>query len=819
MNMDNSRRIPERNLLIALFLMTIGHTVSDHPSIRLLVFSVYVPMLYFWIGYEMERESWRVSFRKVLLPGILTALASSLMSFFASEGQTPINFLRQMKALAFQLFWANGAPVAGHSTVGIPWIFASLFWCSLWYRGLTFPSDIRGNKDGRNTYRRNIIASAARIFAAAIMAFAGVSLARRSIFLPLALDVSLTGMIFYTAGGEFSVFQKYYGSTVSDLSDSPTASDASKQPQNSRTVRPAITAIAEAAVMLAAAAFWAVMVHHAQLGIEFATRSYTNPVVIVEAFAGITVIYLLTIYSGRFYVVMKKHSLHSRTANEQDDGLKSYADSHIASYYPQVSGRKENFSLSWLQGYSWVILAISVHALDWMTGIWWNRGTWISASILRFLLLLLITDFLLYIWQRWKETASSGETDFLLDRISGFLNDHLKLTKGIFYTAFAVCYFVRYFDSTMFVTWNINWKHFYEVFDAAVFLVAAEAIHVLHETGDKRAFFGKLLILLIGFLQWQSGGNYDLFILTALVVSMTGKSAKTVMKLSLIIGIPILFAALFASQNGYIYYFVYPDGGHALGMVYKTDLMAHWFYALLVWAVLREGRFTWFEFPLLFGYTQYLYHLTKAFNGYICMMLFLAILFVLYAKRMIRPVSDSSFEDNRQHKKVIRQKADHLLTYSYMIGTAVSYLASLLIPDSASFLQFGKLSSIRERIRLSKLAFRKFPLTLLGQPVAEQGAGGVVPENSSYFFLDNSYVRILIIYGILMLVLVLVICTSLLRRALSERKTVLFLALIIVSLHSLIEHHLTEFWYNIFLVLLFAEIDPECKKRSVDNDQ
>ena len=75
-----------------------------------------------------------------------------------------------------------------------------------------------------------------------------------------------------------------------------------------------------------------------------------------------------------------------------------------------------------------------------------------------------------------------------------------------------------------------------------------------------------------------------------------------------------------------------------------------------------------------------------------------------------------------------------------------------------------------------------------------------------YFFLDCSYIHILICHGIVLLVTVLVILCNDLYRAWKAEAWLLFGVLLVVCADSFMEHHLTDLSYNPFLLMVFADI-------------
>lgn len=454
--------------------------------------------------------------------------------------------------------------------------------------------------------------------------------------------------------------------------------------------------------------------------------------------------------------------------------------------------------------------------MDYMTTTWWNHRNWGMQLVLRCIMLFLSLEILFFITYRLTEIISHNritveyaakDHGYLIFLVKSLHNCFPKVSSVIFHTIFAILFLMPTIQTTMLLSLDLNWQILVKIYEIAIILVSLYAVNELTSACDDKRFIAFVIIPAAGFLYWRSSNNYYMFVLALLIVAMSGRPIKKVLYIALTITIVVLLTAYFASMNGYIPYLVYSDNGHALGTVYRTDLMAHWFYILLIWAVLRNGMFTWFEYPLMFAFTIYMYHLTQGLAGYICMLLFLTICFI---HQFIASVI--------VQKKRVRKSPDLLpviISLAYPAGVFISLISTIFFSTFFESHSAGKLSSILARIQLSKEALVKYPITLFGQNIPEQGAGSIPDPNKDYFFIDNSFIRILMISGLIMLAVILFCETRLLLRAYESENIILVLALITIVLHSLIEHHLSEFWYNIFLTLPYASLAPVKKKRQV----
>jgi hypothetical protein len=111
------------------------------------------------------------------------------------------------------------------------------------------------------------------------------------------------------------------------------------------------------------------------------------------------------------------------------------------------------------------------------------------------------------------------------------------------------------------------------------------------------------------------------------------------------------------------------------------------------------------------------------------------------------------------------------------------------------------------RLEMGRRAFSEYEVRLFGTKMSEHGFGGKVGGFEGwekYFFIDNSYVRLLMLGGVsLLLLLIAALTWSQLRCFASGRYGCVFL-LWIIAVVCVMEHHLIEPSYNIFPLMAFT---------------
>ena len=113
-------------------------------------------------------------------------------------------------------------------------------------------------------------------------------------------------------------------------------------------------------------------------------------------------------------------------------------------------------------------------------------------------------------------------------------------------------------------------------------------------------------------------------------------------------------------------------------------------------------------------------------------------------------------------------------------------------------------STLLARFRLGKQAFEEYGLKLFGQKIPMNGNGGTVEWIEDYFFLDCSYVNILLTWGLILFLSVMILfiysCTK-------NRKDLYFqYAIAAIAVNSMIAHHLMDVAYNPFVLAIAAGV-------------
>ena len=160
---------------------------------------------------------------------------------------------------------------------------------------------------------------------------------------------------------------------------------------------------------------------------------------------------------------------------------------------------------------------------------------------------------------------------------------------------------------------------------------------------------------------------------------------------------------------------------------------------------------------------------------------------------------------NTKLKKFIASSYWYLsivLPYSYVL---ITYYFTFSNPVMVKLDQ-----ALSGRLALGKEGFDKYGITLLGKRVIERGWGGsdglhMMKNNpGKYFFIDSSFVRLLVINGLILGIIALLILVGISLRETVKHEYLLPAILFLVVSSSLIDQHMLEITYNPFMLALLS---------------
>ena len=340
----------------------------------------------------------------------------------------------------------------------------------------------------------------------------------------------------------------------------------------------------------------------------------------------------------------------------------------------------------------------------------------------------------------------------------------------------------------------------------------------LFDSYTVKMFMAVAAMLACGLLIAMASGYLWPFIWVLMIAAAKDVPFGKILRVHLLIGAVVVGLAFCASLLGVIENLAYPatDGRgirYSFGCIYTTDFAAHLFFMLLTAYYLYHKKMRWFHYIGTCVIAGVIYYYCNAKLDTICILLLAAVFGIYHIMRWQREREQIQTSDMevRNMQLILFKRTKACLTLKKLLGrlafislsvvSLAMYLLTSAYREENEFLEAVNLA-ISGRLMLGKKGLKQFGLSLFGKNVPMEGMGGSLKHTKPYFFIDCSYLFILLRYGILFLGIVCIaygiICYK--RR----EDTALMLTILLLAVSSAIDQHLLEEAYNPLGYALFA---------------
>lgn len=379
-----------------------------------------------------------------------------------------------------------------------------------------------------------------------------------------------------------------------------------------------------------------------------------------------------------------------------------------------------------------------------------------------------------------------------------------QLSEIFFLAAFAVWLIMNYSWATMA---NIPWPQFFFFYvQVAIGLTVLFRYMVMKPSDIKKILV--IVILMGAFAIAKGHSGIDTLLETGfLIIGANGIDYKKILKVYLIVKIPITICTMVAGYTGMITNLVYHRGEKvrmAFGFVYPTDFAAHVVYMIAAWVLIRQIKCSWIEIGIMIVSVIFFEKYCDVRTSEAVMILL--ILCVAYLK----------IRNSLAEKKGTKYKPSVLLkclclVVPYGLGGFMILASRFYNPENAWMAKLNTLFSTR--LAIGKEAFERYDVKLWGQDIQMIGNGGTTDPVQDYFFLDSSYVNILLRLGLVVFILIMLMISIIMIRNINQ--PYILAVMVIICIHSVMEHHMFELFCDVFLMLPFAKFDVEEKSERI----
>lgn len=320
----------------------------------------------------------------------------------------------------------------------------------------------------------------------------------------------------------------------------------------------------------------------------------------------------------------------------------------------------------------------------------------------------------------------------------------------------------------------------------------------------------QIIMLFITLIAYYCNRHSSLLILFLILCCVNESELKEVIKINYYVYSICYILIVSLSLIGIIPDWIFYRGSivrHSLGFIYPTVAFGI-FLSIVLMAFYSEGdNISFVKLLILEIINVFLYFFTNGRLSFCLITIILLVAFLMKSKKL--SLSFKKILENKYVKIVI-------ISIPFLLFACVLFTIYLYGIDN----KFGLLMNnvLSSRLSLSLDALCKYKLTLFGQYIEWNGWGGygyspfVDTTNYVYNYVDISYVRLLLDYGIVLTFIILLSFSLLIFKSYKEKDYRLILTIVFVLIWSCVEEHLMSFDKNIFLIFFlyfiqYKEID------------
>lgn len=377
--------------------------------------------------------------------------------------------------------------------------------------------------------------------------------------------------------------------------------------------------------------------------------------------------------------------------------------------------------------------------------------------------------------------------------------------EQIYLLLFCVLIGYHFFLTTMF---SIEWPSLIQFYlNSGIVLV------LVLKTGvdDKYNVRELIIIALLGaafLLSWRHNENEEILLCMLVIWGARKINFEKILKVFFIVISVLLVFTVICSLTGQIENLIFYQGDRrarmAFGVCYPTDFSAYVFFLSVVYCYLRKDRLRYLETIGVAALGFLVYYFCDARMNTICLLLTAVLFSLLIFMRRRQKKKGKEYE---MHKALA-----YLLALSPTICGAVMILLSMFYSSQNRF--FSLLNSmLNNRIYYGHKGMELYGIPLWGQYIPMRGNGGTTDVIRNYFFLDSSYIYILLQFGVLTLVAVLICWCLVSFKAVRNKNWGLLLAVALIAVQCMVEHHMMAIVYNPFFMAILADWTTEKSKR------
>ena len=318
------------------------------------------------------------------------------------------------------------------------------------------------------------------------------------------------------------------------------------------------------------------------------------------------------------------------------------------------------------------------------------------------------------------------------------------------------------------------------------------------------------IVLILLLITWRTSKEFSLFSMGIFVLGAKNVDFKRIIKIYFYVGMLLLAFVVISAMGGLIRNLVYRRDmtnivRQSFGIAYPTDFAAHVLYLILAYAYLKFGKIKWYDYAVFLAVAVFLVKFSDARLSAYAIILSIPVLWIGQ-----------------------RAQTDHLLSrfIASFYWTVPILSAYLVIIASYFFTPSNKIltkvnNASSGRLFLGHKAISEYGFSMFGKQIIEHGWGGAnglkMSQNApaNYFFVDSSFLRMTILYGIIMAIIILLAMTKISWESFQKGSFALASIIVIVSVSAMVEQRLLDLAYDPFLIALLANVYTQHKAEDI----
>lgn len=367
--------------------------------------------------------------------------------------------------------------------------------------------------------------------------------------------------------------------------------------------------------------------------------------------------------------------------------------------------------------------------------------------------------------------------------------------EDLYLFAFGVVLFVSFLMNTTFMSYlSVRYLNYITYLMMGILIVKI----IIFDRYSWSKILMLFFLLGLAIISWRRSKLAPLMIMMTFIISAGNVDFSKITKHYLFINGTLLSFVIIYSLIGIIKNLAYYRNNtprFSLGIDYPTDLAAYIFYFFLVWLYQHYKNIQPLHYIAIICIDMLTFLVTNARLD--ALMILMSIILILICKRADKGSTLS--------RSLIKTYWGWCIILPY-----IYFLLNYFYKQSNSTFRFLD-NFLSGRLMLGKRGLDEYGVTYFGQHIVEHGWGGSSGASMfqkqpwSYFFIDSSYMRFLLIYGLIVGLFLVGIIVFMSLRSTMRHDYLLPTILLAITVSSLVDQHLVEITFNPFLVAFLAK--------------